>query len=134
MHDTRGRIAWRGSREYTPNEASLVIRFLTDCQPGDFVETADLARLTIGPEKGRTVRAIVGDYDGSAFVVQPVDGGYRIPRFFEDIEPGTVRLERQANRLLERASRRRRAATHYSRRQHVLPGFGVALVPATDPA
>lgn len=109
-----------GSRDYTPDQAALVLRVLLGrVGPANAIQVADLARMT-GLD-GRTVRAIVTDRDGEDYLLGGGDDGLYVCTVAEQGDALTARCEATAATLGRRVLRRRTyAAAFLPRRQPAL--------------
>lgn len=98
-HGTHG----SGSRDFTTSDAEAVWLCL---QAAKCDLTVDQLVHSTGIN-GRTVRAVLSDGDGRWGLLAGGDDGYHIARDQDDAEGLTRRLESQARKMLERATRRR---------------------------
>lgn len=102
-----------GSRDYSPGD-EFRIRTALQASAG-YLTVAQLVFLT-GCE-GRTVREVLSQIDGTDLVLAGGDEGYKIARTVEEAEPMTRRLESQARKMMERATRRRNQSSLLVREQ-----------------
>lgn len=108
-------ITRRGRRDYTEAEADAVAAYmLAYCVGAAAAQTAADIASRLGMD-GRTVRQIVSDLDGVAFLVGGGDEGWFVAEYAEDAEGMTRRLQATAAALSARVERR--AAFDIARRQ-----------------
>ena len=105
-----------GGSGYTRSEVAQVVAVV--CRAAGPLTVEDIARSTnLG---GRTVRAILGEQDGLAFLLAGGDEGYRVCDLADDAESYTHRMESQIATMAARVARRRQFAATLDRRQEAL--------------